>query len=325
MLVMLSLPSAALGGLAEARAASCAIPGRADASFGEATPASAPAGAGPGVIQIEGAATPAATPMSLPAATPASAPAATPDPQAVLATELANVSVALAACLSAGDAEMVVQLAGERYLGQLFGSSVPLSRQEYLTVAAGLSPTPTRIVGVDDVTQAAPDRATATVTPVVGHQLTRGEWTFEPAPRGERSARQSAWRVASERPLPVSAPAGAAAIAVTIGDRSFSLDPPTVDGPDVVLHGTNTVAEDHEMLVLRLAPGYTTADLLRAAGPNLPDQVTYIGEMPVRAGAEGDLVLVDLAPGDYTIVCLLPDAEGTPHLADGMEATFTVG
>ena len=40
----------------------------------------------------------------------------------------------------------------------------------------------------------------------------------------------------------------------------------------------------------------------------------------VDAGA----VLVDLDRGEYTLVCLFPDPEGIPHLAQGMEATFTV-
>ena len=78
------------------------------------------------------------------------------------------------------------------------------------------------------------------------------------------------------------------------------------------------------MLVLRLAPGFTTADLLRASGPDLPREVTYIGAATVTAGNEGHLVLVDLEPGEYTMVCLFPDPAGIPHLAQGMEATFTV-
>jgi uncharacterized cupredoxin-like copper-binding protein len=78
------------------------------------------------------------------------------------------------------------------------------------------------------------------------------------------------------------------------------------------------------MLVLRLAPGYTTVDLLRASGPDLPREVTFIGARTVTAGDEGDLVLVDLEPGEYNLVCLFPDPEGIPHLAQGMEATFTV-
>jgi hypothetical protein len=132
------------------------------------------------------------------------------------------------------------------------------------------------------------------------------------------------WWVAGERQLPVLPPSGAAAIDVEIDDLSFTLEETTVSGPNVVLRGENDADEDHEMLVLRLAPGYTTADLLRAAGPDLPEQVTFIGEIPVRAGEENDLVLVDLEAGEYTIVCLFPDAQGTPHLAQGMETVFTV-
>jgi len=33
---------------------------------------------------------------------------------------------------------------------------------------------------------------------------------------------------------------------------------------------------------------------------------------------------VNLEPGSYTIVCLLPDASGVPDLANGMQATFTI-
>ena len=124
--------------------------------------------------------------------------------------------------------------------------------------------------------------------------------------------------------MPGVAPPDATAIDVEIGDRSFSLGETTVSGPDVVLSGTNISDEDHEMLVLRLASGYTTADLLRASGPDLPQEVTFIGAATVTAGNERDLVLVDLDPGEYTLVCLFPDPEGIPHLAQGMEATFTV-
>jgi hypothetical protein len=218
----------------------------------------------------------------------------------------------------------VTQLASERYLGQLFGSSVPFSREEYLALASELTPIPTRIVAVEDVTLSADDRATALVTQVVGNQLLHAEWTFEPAPGDERRAGESVWRLAGERQQPVSAPPGVAPIDVEIGDLTFTLDETTISGSNVVLSGSNVSDEDHEMLVLRFAPGYTTADLLRASGPNLPAEVTFIGAATVLAGGENDLVLVDLEPGQYTLVCLFSDQAGTPHLAQGMEATFTV-
>ena len=162
------------------------------------------------------------------------------------------------------------------------------------------------------------------MTQIVGNQLVRAEWTFEPAPGDERRAGENSWRLAGERQMPVPAPPAAAPIDVEIGDRSFTLDETTVEGPDIVLSGTNVSDEDHEMLVLRLAPGYTTADLLRASGPDLPEEVTFVGAATVPAGEEGNLVLVDLEPGVYTLVCLFPDQAGTPHLAQGMEAAFTV-
>jgi hypothetical protein len=307
-------------------AASCEIPDAAaaaghrlpvTASSSSATPA-----AGSSVIQVEGEKEPAAaTAVSTPVATPVQ-PAI--DPAELLAEELTAVADSLAACLSAGDAETVTQLAAERYLGQLFGSSVPFSRDEYVAIASELTPIPTRIISLEEVTPSGDDRATAQVTQVVGNQLLRAEWTFEPAPGGERRAGENRWRLAGERQLPVSAPPGAAPIDVEIGDRSFTLDELTVSGPDVVLSGTNLSDEDHEMLVLRLAPGYTTADLLRASGPDLPREVSFIGAATVTADDDGDLVLVDLEPGEYTLVCLFPDPEGLPHLAQGMEASFTV-
>ena len=307
-----------------ARAATCELPaaGASGRAF-DAVKASEPSPQAETIIQVEEEATPA-TP--LPAATPG---AATPGPAsadslAALTDELTAVSEALAECLSAGDAETVVQLAGERYLGQLFGSSVPLPKAEYVAIAAQLTPVPTRIVSVAEVTRRDEDRATAIVTQVVGNQLMQAEWTFQQAPRGERQPGRSPWQLAGERQLPAPARAGAAAIDVEIDKRAFALDETAVTGPDIVLRGDNVSAEDHEMLVLRLAPGFTTADLLRAAGPDLPDDAAFVGELPVPAGKERDLVLVDMPPGTYTLVCLFPDAEGTPHLAQGMEAMFTV-
>ena len=308
-----------------ALAATCEIPEA--ASSQDRSPAAASAStptraAGSSIIEVEGEDEPAAaTPISVRVATPV-APAV--DPVELLNEELMAVAESLAACLSTGDAGTVTELAAERYLGQLFGSSVPFSRDDYVTLAAGLTPVPTRIVSLEDVAPSGDDRATALVTQVVGNQLQRAEWTFERAPSGERRSGENKWRLDGERQQPVSAPPGAAPIDVEIGDRSFTLDERSVSGPDVVLRGTNVSEEDHEMLVLRLASGYTTADLLRASGPDLPREVTFIGAATVTAGDEGDLVLVDLEPGVYTLVCLFTDPEGIPHLAQGMEETFTI-
>jgi len=257
----------------------------------------------------------AATPSTLPLASPVATPVAGID---ALSNEITHAAEQLAACLSENDSAAVVQLASERYLGQLFGSSVPLSVDDFISISQSISATPVRIVSVEDITEGENDRVTATVTQVVGQQLIAATWTFKPG------SATVPWMLDMEQRLPTTAPAGADELDVEIDDLSFDLDPTTVNGPDLVLRGENTDDIDHEMLVLKLASGFTTQDLLRATGPDLPPQVTYLGEVPVRAGKQQDLVLVDLEPGLYTIVCLFPDSEGIPHLAQGMTATFTV-
>lgn len=301
-----------------AAAATCEIPAAQTAASGSR---STPVSSASDIIQVENA-VPNATPTTLPAATPV---AAAPDPLDVLADELTAAAESLAACLTDGNARAVTELAGERYLGQIFGSSVPLSAADYRAIASELSPVPTRILAVEEVARPADDQATAIVTQVVGNQVLRAEWTFVPAARGERRADRVPWKLSFEQTLPVETPRGIEAIDVEIQDLAFSIDPAIATGPDVVLRGDNRSAEDHEMLVLRLENGATTSDLLRAAGPDLPAGAVFVGEIPVRANETRDLLLVDLEPGTYSIVCLFPDGDGVPHLAFGMEAAFTVG
>jgi hypothetical protein len=302
-----------------ALAASCEVPPAPGSLPAAATPGATPIAVS-SVMQVEGQASGRATPGALPAAGSATPVSTTAESDtAALRNELTAVSEAIAACLSEGNAKTVTKLADERYLGQLFGSSVPLSSEEYIAIAKELTPIPTRIIAVDAITEPAADRATATVTQVVGNQLLQAEWTFE-----RNADNSSAWKLRSERQLPVDAPRDAAAIGVEIGDTAFTLNRESSDSRDIVLQGKNASAEDHEMLVLKLENGFTTDDLLRATGPNLPKEAVYIGELPIRGGREADLVLVDLDPGAYTIVCLFPNADGVPYLADGMEATFTI-
>jgi len=78
------------------------------------------------------------------------------------------------------------------------------------------------------------------------------------------------------------------------------------------------------LLVLHLADGMTIDSLLKHSGPDLPDGVTYMGQVTIPARSSGNLVLVGLKPGTYSIVDLLPAENGVPHLAVGMQATLTI-
>ena len=315
-LLLASIAGAPVPPAAAQTATECAIPDAREA----ATPAASTPTAEPVIIA------PVRRGVSTPVVeiVPAATPVATPDPLAPLRQELTDVSNALAVCLSAGEAELVSTLATERYLGQLYGSDAPLARDDYLALAAELDPIPTEIRDVTNIALEGDDRATAEVTSVVGRQLLVSRWSCMRAPESARDEGKSRWQVDREAPLPFEPPGDAQTIAVTIADFAFGLDESAVAGPNVVLSGGNSGSQDHEMLVLRLAEGTTTQDLLRGTGPGLPENITYIGQATVPVAQQVDLVLIDLQPGTYTIVCFFLTPEGIPHLALGMEASFTV-
>ena len=89
----------------------------------------------------------------------------------------------------------------------------------------------------------------------------------------------------------------------------------------------NKGTQPHEFELVRLGDGKTLDDLMKwgqtfqgplpgtslgGAAPMVPGQVEY---MPL-----------DLTPGNYVVVCVVPDPtkRGMPHLAEGMMRTFTI-
>lgn len=271
-------------------------------------------------VPSELAATPAgATPVAFPLATPVASPEASPanaDPATVAQVE--TVIRALAACLTAGRPEAVADLVTERFLGQMYGGGDRLSREEYLALSQTLPAIPLTILTITGTRLDDAKTATAVVESVLGNQLQRGIWTLK------RGAATTRWRVDHVEYLAPVPPSDASQIRVRIEDYSFSLSTRRVPGPDVVLSGENRGKEDHELLVLRLASGVSTNVLLTEPGPGFPKGVTFVGQVTIPAGQSGDLVLVGLRPGSYALVCLLPDADGVPHLALGMKTRFTV-
>ncbi len=251
-------------------------------------------------------------------------PTTTPSPEevrAALAAELEALSRTLARCLSEGDSETVALLVTEAYLGQAYGGGGRLTRDEYLALADALPVLPTAVRAFADVGSESAGHATADVVYVVANQLRHGRWSFVRGTDGRTAGR---WLVDAEEALPVEAPADAAVVDVELEDGAFELDPSRASGPAVVLEGRNTGERDHEMLVLRLDDDVTTDALLREPGPALPEGITFVGQVTVPVDEEATLTLVDLEPGIYTLVCLLPDPTGVPDLALGMEANLRV-
>ncbi len=293
-----------------------------------------------GVMDLQGAATPTAVTCGIPrpasqteatdgtggAAVVTPPAVATPGVTAVDATTAAALEAtvrALAACLSEGNSDVVAELASGRYLGLLVGLGESLTAEEYVALAAGLPVVPVTVRSVSGAAINPSGVATAEVVYVVANQLVRARWTFVPVPATEATpAVDTRWRVDGEEILPVDRPT-AASVRVELDEYEIAAEPETVRGPDLVLRVRNVGEEDHEALVVRLEEGASATDLLQP-GPELPSGITFVGEIVVPAGEEADLVLVDLEPGVYALVCLFPDENGTPHLALGMEAEITV-
>jgi hypothetical protein len=124
-----------------------------------------------------------------------------------------------------------------------------------------------------------------------------------------------------------SAPPPAADLTVTMADYSFTLSQAPTAGHHV-FRVTNKGPQDHEMGVIRLAPGKTVDDILKwGAGPTDggPIPGTTLGGVPETKPGQTEYVPLDLTPGNYVLICFVPDKnDGKPHVTHGMVSTFTV-
>ncbi len=113
----------------------------------------------------------------------------------------------------------------------------------------------------------------------------------------------------------------AAQVAVSATDYAFAFDPAPAAGPTSFTM-TNEGEERHVMLLFKLAEGATMDEVLESEG----DEGIEGPEFESRTAAAGEdaVLTADLSPGDYGMICYIPNADGVPHLALGMVASFTV-
>jgi uncharacterized cupredoxin-like copper-binding protein len=196
---------------------------------------------------------------------------------------------------------------------------------DYMATMKNPGPPPTWAVDVGGPNAAAPGRSSdATITLEPGNYILA---CFVPSP-GEQAPHLMKGMV---KPLTVSASSDRGAepspdIHLTLSDYKFTLSKPLTAGHHV-LHVMNTAAQSHEFLLVKLGPGKTAADV--AAWVDSGMKGTPIG-MPLggtTAIAHGRTIVVpvDLEPGQYGLICFIPDAkDAKPHWAHGMTETFTV-
>jgi hypothetical protein len=119
-------------------------------------------------------------------------------------------------------------------------------------------------------------------------------------------------------------------VAATVGLSEFRFDIP--DGFD----GQGTIAlenrgqQAHEMAFYKLNDGATLDDALAVfagTAPPGPPPFESAGGLSATAPGSTGYADLDLAPGEYAVVCFLPDVSGdkAPHFTHGMAQQLTIG
>ena len=112
---------------------------------------------------------------------------------------------------------------------------------------------------------------------------------------------------------------------LTLADYQFTFSKDLTAGKHS-LRVENKGPQEHEVEIIKLAPGKTVQDMLgwmeKMDGP--PPGSGIGGAAPMAPGY-ANVIDVDLAPGNYALICFVPDMkDGAPHFVHGMVRAFTV-
>jgi len=108
-------------------------------------------------------------------------------------------------------------------------------------------------------------------------------------------------------------------LTMTLVDYNFDLSKPLSAGPHT-LRIVNNGEQPHEVLLVRLAPGKRAQDYATwyaTRSGSAPGEL--LGGVSAIAPGRRATVTADFEPGDYALLCLIPDAgDGRPHVEHGM-------
>lgn len=108
---------------------------------------------------------------------------------------------------------------------------------------------------------------------------------------------------------------------VTVTAKDYSFDAPaTIPSGLTTFRLVNRGPSLHHIQLVRLDSGKTVKDFvaaLRAGGPPPSWAIMVGGPNPPQPGSSTNATVM-LTPGKYAITCLVPAADGTPHIMKGM-------
>ena len=123
------------------------------------------------------------------------------------------------------------------------------------------------------------------------------------------------------------APEAPRVVTVTARDYTFEA-PDTVPAGMTTFRLVNAGPELHHVQLIRLDSGRTMTDVREGlanahAGP-LPGWMVTVGGPNAPAPQAEAVATLDLQPGNYAIVCVIPSPDGTLHVMKGMARPLTV-
>jgi uncharacterized cupredoxin-like copper-binding protein len=101
--------------------------------------------------------------------------------------------------------------------------------------------------------------------------------------------------------------------------------PKSIPAGPTLFHLTDDGNLLHQMTLIKLGQGKTLADLTKLPPGPFPAWAKFMGgpNTPLPKGGQSE-VAVNLPAGHYAVVCLIPGADGVPHMMIGMERALTV-
>lgn len=131
---------------------------------------------------------------------------------------------------------------------------------------------------------------------------------------------------AAMRPTPNHRTAAPRSVSVVATDFSFEMPASLPAGPTafrLVNHGQQA----HHLFLVRLEGGHTTEQLvaaMKSPGPPPAWAVFAGGPNAVDPGSTSFPTTVDLQPGNYAVICIIPGPDGVPHIMKGMSHSLHV-
>ncbi|HEX7121535.1 MAG TPA: hypothetical protein VF178_04125 [Gemmatimonadaceae bacterium] len=108
-------------------------------------------------------------------------------------------------------------------------------------------------------------------------------------------------------------------------EYGFELEPALTAGRQII-RVENAGLESHHVMIFKLAPGKTQADLVAWLGNSMQGEapISFARMMTVVAPGADAYLEADLSPGAYVLVCIVDGPEGVPHVAKGMLRQVTI-